>query len=164
MKAIVAVYHTKDADEWGIGANGTQPLTLSVDRTFFRQITKGHPVIVGYNTLLDFPNQKPLPHRRNIVLTRKNIQIDGAEVVHNIQNIPTNLEDAFVIGGASIYIQLLPFCDEVYITHIYKDINADTFFPNLYKDESWEIETLEMGHENGIEFKIEKLKRRDKVK
>ena len=161
MKAIVAVYHNKESNIWGIGAEGTQPFALSADRSFFRETTKGHPVIVGHTTFLDFPNQKPLPHRRNIVLTSKNIQIEGAEIVHDIQSLTSlGLEDAFVIGGASIYKQLLPLCDEVYITHIYKDIKADVFFPTLHVGE-WEVQTLATGHENFIEFKIEKFKRRE---
>lgn len=158
MKAIVAVYHTHDNDQWGIGANGTQPLVLSADRAFFRQTTKGHPVIVGYRTFLDFPNQQPLPGRRNIILTRQNITINGAEIIHSVNDLPLEeLQDAFVIGGASIYKQLLPLCDEIYLTHIYTDINPDVFFPNISLDACWESTIINTGRENNIEFKIEKL-------
>lgn len=158
MKAIVAVYHTHDNEIWGIGANGTQPVVLNADRAFFRKTTKGHPVLVGYKTFLDFPNQQPLPARRNIILTRQNIQIPGAEIVHDIQDLNLHdLQEAFVIGGASIYKQLLPVCDEVYITHIYTDINPDVFFPNLTIEGNWEVQTIAEGYENDIEFKIEKF-------
>lgn len=161
MKAIVAVYHTKESDIWGIGASGTQPLILSADRNFFRQTTKGHPIVVGHTTFLDFPNKQPLPNRRNIILTRKNIQIQGAEIVHDIQTLSElKINDAFVVGGASIYKQLLPLCDEVYVTHIYSNIQADVFFPNLYKEEGWEVETITSGNEQNIDFKIERFKRR----
>lgn len=161
MKAIVAVYHAHNNNMWGIGANGTQPLVLNADRVFFRKTTKGHTVIVGYKTLLDFPNQQPLPARKNIVLTRQNIQIPGAEIVHNTQELDLeDLAEAFVIGGASVYKQLLPFCDEVYVTHIYKDINPDVFFPNLAIDSQWESQVLDTGYENEIEFKIEKFIRK----
>ena len=74
MKAIVAVY-----DDWGIGANGTQPVVLSADRKFFREMTRGACVVVGRRTLADFPGGRPLPNRENRVLTRdKNRTIPGA--------------------------------------------------------------------------------------
>lgn len=158
MKAIVAVYHTQDSDDWGIGANGTQPIVLSADRKFFRKTTTGCPVIVGYTTLLDFPNQAPLPHRKNFVLTRKNIIIPGADVVNDITSLQFDeLQNAFVIGGASVYKQLLPYCDEVYVTHVYTDIAPDVFFPKLVNNSEWQSVTLETGEENGIEYKIEKF-------
>ena len=75
MDAIVAVY-----DDWGIGANGTQPVALTADRKFFRSVTKGATVIVGRKTMLDFPGGRPLPNRRNIVLTRQELQIEGASL------------------------------------------------------------------------------------
>ena len=65
MELIVAVY-----DDWGIGAEGTQPVALSADRKFFREITKGACVIVGRKTLGDFPGGKPLPNRINVVISR----------------------------------------------------------------------------------------------
>ena len=73
MKAIVAVYHEHDNAEWGIGKNGTQPLVLAADRKFFRKTTTNSTVIVGYKTMLDFPNSEPLKGRRNIILTIKEI-------------------------------------------------------------------------------------------
>lgn len=159
MKAIVAVYHNKKEDMWGIGRNGTQPIALSVDRKFFRETTKGHTVIVGYKTLLDFPNAQPLPNRRNIVLTRKTIA--ELETVDSIEKLNfAELQDAFVIGGASIYNQLLPYCDEVYVTHIYANIDPDVYFPNLIKTQNWETEVLYTGDENGIPYEIILYKKR----
>ena len=75
MEAIVAVY-----EDWGIGCCGTQPVALSADRKFFREMTKGAMVIVGRRTVADFPGQKPLPGRVNVVLTRQNIEIPGFTV------------------------------------------------------------------------------------
>ena len=162
MKAIVAVYHTRDNNIWGIGADGTQPLVLKVDRQFFRNTTKGHSVIVGYRTFLDFPNQQPLPNRRNIVLTRQNIQIPGAEVVHDIQQLEApQYKDAFVIGGARVYEQLLHLCDEVFITHVYQDITPDVFFPNLEKTNERNSVIIETGKEDGIDYQIEHYTRKD---
>ena len=65
MELIVAVY-----DDWGIGKDGTQPIALSADRKFFRETTRGAAIIVGRRTVEDFPGQKPLPGRENILLTR----------------------------------------------------------------------------------------------
>ena len=78
MDAIVAVYA-----DWGIGAKGTQPLVIPADRRRFRALTMGAAVIVGRRTLDDFPGGRPLPGRENLVLTRQNITIDGAQVVHS---------------------------------------------------------------------------------
>ena len=97
MDAIVAVY-----DDWGIGANGTQPVALAADRKFFRSVTKGATVIVGRKTMLDFPGGRPLPNRRNIVLTRQDFQIEGVEIVHSTEEaekLACNDEKVFVIGG-----------------------------------------------------------------
>ena len=78
MDAIVAVYA-----DWGIGAKGTQPLVIPADRRRFRELTMGAAVIVGRRTLEDFPGGKPLPGRENFVLSRRNITIEGAQVVHS---------------------------------------------------------------------------------
>ena len=78
MDAIVAVYA-----DWGIGAKGTQPLVIPADRRRFRALTMGAAVIVGRRTLDDFPGGRPLPGRENLVLTRQNITIEGAQVVHS---------------------------------------------------------------------------------
>ena len=78
MDAIVAVYQ-----DWGIGAEGTQPVALSADRRYFREKTRNAWVIVGRNTLADFPGGRPLPNRVNLVLTRGTWEIPGAQVVHS---------------------------------------------------------------------------------
>ena len=80
MDAIVAVY-----SDWGIGADGTQPVVLKADRQHFVELTRGKTVIVGRRTLADFPGGRPLKGRRNIVLTRQEISIDGAEIAHSAQ-------------------------------------------------------------------------------
>ena len=79
MDAIVAVYA-----DWGIGAKGTQPLVIPADRRRFRELTMGAAVIVGRRTLEDFPGGRPLPGRENLVLSRRNITIEGAQVVQCI--------------------------------------------------------------------------------
>ena len=104
MELIVAVY-----DDWGIGRDGTQPVALSADRKFFRQMTKDAMVIAGRRTIADFPGGKPLPGRVNVALTRQNIDIPGFTVVKSTEEaaeLAKTAERAMVIGGGSIYRQL----------------------------------------------------------
>ena len=153
MELIVAVY-----DDWGIGRDGTQPIALSADRKFFRATTKGAMVIVGRRTIEDFPGQQPLPGRVNVALTRQNIEIPGFTVVHSPEEaaqLAKNVERAFVIGGGSIYKQLLPYCDKAYITKVHCAVESDTYFPNLDADPAWELaEVLQSGEENGIAYEM----------
>ena len=153
MELIAAVY-----DDWGIGADGTQPVTLSVDRKFFRETTKGATVIVGRRTVEDFPGKKPLPGRKNIVLSRNLQELPGFTVCINSEEaIALTKEDprVFVIGGGSIYRQLLPHCHTAYITKVHAPVVSDTFIPNLDQDPQWELaETLQTGEEDGIPYEI----------
>ena len=106
MELIVAVY-----DDWGIGKDGTQPVALSADRKFFRTTTKGAMVIVGRRTIEDFPGQQPLPGRVNVAMTRQNVEIPGFTVAHSPEEameLAKTAEKAFVIGGGSVYKQMLP--------------------------------------------------------
>lgn len=153
MDAIVAVY-----DDWGIGRDGTQPVAVSADRKFFRNTTKGASVIVGRRTLADFPGGQPLPKRRNIVLTRQDIAIPGVEIAHSPEEAAertANDEKVFVIGGGSVYRQMLPACDRAYVTKVHTTIECDTFFPNLDEMPEWEMtEVLESGEEDGIRYEM----------
>lgn len=153
MKAIVAVY-----SNWGIGRDGTQPVALSADRKFFRQTTKGACVIVGRRTVDDFPGRKPLPGRTHLVLTRGNAQIPGMITVGSPEEAiakASEFENVFVIGGGSIYRQMLPFCDEVYVTKLDTAPESDTFFPNLDEDPAWASpEVLQSGEEDGIRYEM----------
>lgn len=159
MELIVAVY-----DDWGIGADGTQPIALSADRKFFREITRGAAVIVGRRTIEDFPGKKPLPGRENVVLTRSGGEIPGftvcntvAEAVQLAQNAPR----AMVIGGGSVYSQLLPYCDKAYVTKVHCTPKSDTFFPDLDESPEWELaEVLQSGEENGISYQMCLYKRK----
>jgi len=153
MELIVAVY-----DDWGIGKDGTQPVALSADRKFFRETTRGATVIVGRKTLADFPGGRPLPNRVNVVLTRQNIEIDGVVICHSPEEaakLAQNADRAIVIGGGSIYKQMLPFCDTAYITKVHATPESDTFFPNLDEDTQWKLEEiLQSGEENGISYQM----------
>lgn len=153
MELIVAVY-----DDWGIGCDGTQPVALSADRKFFRETTRGAMVIAGRRTIEDFPGKKPLPGRVNLVLTRSNDEIPGFTVCHSPEeasNIADQAQRAMVIGGGSIYRQMLPLCDKAYITKVHAMPNSDTYFPNLDEDNNWELsQILQSGEENGISYEM----------
>ena len=135
MDAIVAVY-----SDWGIGDGGTQPVVLKADRAHFRQVTEGNAVIVGRKTLSDFPGGRPLKNRYNIVVTRQDIQIEGAQVVHSTEEALAAAAEhprCLVIGGASVYRQFYPHCDRVFLTKIDLAPHSDSFFPNLDADPAW---------------------------
>ena len=153
MDAIVAVYA-----DWGIGDGGTQPVVLKADRAHFRELTKGAAVIVGRRTLGDFPGGKPLKGRDNLVVTRQDIEIPGARVVHSTEEAlaaAAEYERCLVIGGASIYRQFFPHINRVFITKIDLTPHSDSFFPNLDADPAWvcteEGEALE---EDGICYRF----------
>ncbi len=153
MELIVAVY-----DDWGIGSDGTQPIALKADRKFFRETTRGSMVIVGRRTVEDFPDKKPLPGRVNVVLTRSAGGIEGFTVCNTTEEAVTlaqKAERAMVIGGGSIYRQLLPYCDIAYVTKVHCTPDSDTFFPDLDADKSWKLEEiLQSGEENGIPYEM----------
>ena len=153
MELIVAVY-----DDWGIGRDGTQPIALSVDRKFFRETTRGAAVIAGRKTVGDFPGQKPLPGRMNVILTRGNEEYPGFTVCHSPEEALEQVKDqdrVFIIGGGTIYRRMLPLCDRAYITKVHVTPESDTFFPNLDEDPRWKLaETLMQGEENGIAYQM----------
>lgn len=153
MELIVAVY-----DDWGIGKDGTQPIALSADRKFFRQTTKGAMVIVGRKTLADFPGGKPLPGRVNVVLSRGTPEIEGVTLCHSPEEaaaLASEAPRAMVIGGGSIYRQMLPYCDTAYVTKVHATPESDTFFPDLDQDPRWTLaEVLQSGEEDGIAYEM----------
>lgn len=159
MELIVAVY-----DDWGIGADGTQPIALSADRKFFRETTRGCLVIAGRRTVADFPGQKPLPGRVNVLLTRGAGEYSGFTVCHSPEEaaeLAQNADRAMVIGGGSIYRQMLPLCDTAYVTKVHCTPVSDTFFPNLDEDPQWVlVEIVQSGEENGIAYEMCLYKRK----
>lgn len=141
MDAIVAVYA-----DWGIGAKGTQPLVIPADRKRFRELTTGSAVIVGRRTLLDFPGGKPLKGRVNLVLTRQNIGIEGAIVVHGAQealDAAQAYDRCFVIGGDSVFREMFPHMSRIFVTKIDAIPHSDVFFPNLDTDPTWRCTAAE---------------------
>ena len=150
MNLIVAV-----DQNWAIGKDGDQLVYLKEDLKRFRTLTSGHTVILGRKTLATFPGGRPLKNRRNLILSRNpQFQAEGAEVFSSVEELVQQADgDAFVIGGASVYEQLLPYCDTAYITKIHAGFPADTYFPDLDKSEEWEsVEESESLEQDGIAY------------
>lgn len=158
IRAIVAV-----DEKWGIGKKNGLLFDLPLDMKFFRETTSGKTVCMGYNTLLSFPNGKPLKNRKNIVICPEGITGDGFIAVHDmpemLETISKEDGDVYVIGGAYFYKSMLPYCDEVLVTKVKADGNAEVFFENL--DEREDFELKEEGEElqtNGYTIKFTKYK------
>ncbi|MDO5336463.1 MAG: dihydrofolate reductase [Eubacteriales bacterium] len=130
---------------WGIGKNNKLLVSIPADMKFFRSQTTGRVVVMGRKTLESFPNGLPLKNRTNIVLTKNpEFQVRGAIVIHSIPALMEelkkyNTEDVYVIGGDSVYHQMLPYCDTAHVTKINYTYAADNFFPNLDEMEEWQI-------------------------
>lgn len=131
--------------KWAIGNKNKLLISIPADMKMFRQETMGKVVVMGRKTLESFPGQKPLPKRTNIVLTaQKDYNAGDAVVVHSIDELMEELKkydtnDIYIIGGETIYRQMLPYADVCHITKIDREYEADAYFPNLDKDEEWEI-------------------------
>ena len=152
MDAIVAVYA-----DWGIGARGTQPLVIPADRRRFRALTMGAAVIVGRRTLDDFPGGRPLPGRENLVLTRQNITIEGAQVVHapaEAVAAAAQYDRCFVIGGDSVFRQMFPHLTRVYVTKIDAAPHSDVFFPDLDADPACRVSSEPRAEHDGVGYQF----------
>ena len=133
-------------NKYGIGKRNGLLFRQPKDMAFFRATTSGHIVAMGENTLLSFPGSKPLPKRVNIVLSQDpNHNYQGVLNVHSFEDflqqiaIAKEKDDVFIIGGASIYKQMLPYVDEVYLTKIDADGGAEVFFVNIDEDPNFEL-------------------------
>lgn len=132
MNIIVAV-----DKNWAIGYQNKLLNSIPEDMKFFRETTTGKVVVMGRKTLESFPNGRPLKNRTNVVITRQeDYEAPGAVVVRSVDEAMDYLkdfksEDIYVIGGASIYEQMLPYCDVAHVTVMDYAYQADTWFPNL---------------------------------
>ena len=128
---------------WAIGLKNKLLVSIPADMKFFRETTTGKVVVMGRKTLESFPNQRPLKNRVNIVLTKDEAYQDNVIMAGKITDreelakYPS--EDIYVIGGESIYRQLVDECDVAHITKIDYAYEADAYFPNLDEKEEWEI-------------------------
>lgn len=140
MNLIVAV-----DKNWAIGLNNNLLVSIPADMKFFRETTTGKVVVMGRKTLESFPGGQALKKRTNIVLTRdENYKAKDVIVVHTVDALLEELknyddEEIYVIGGESIYRQLLPYCNVAHVTKIDHAYEADTYFPNLDEMDDWEI-------------------------
>ena len=130
---------------WAIGNKNKLLVRIPDDQKFFRETTTGKVVVMGRKTLESFPNGLPLKNRTNIVMTHdKNYQVKDAIVLHSLEELHAELqkypsEDIYVIGGETIYRQLLDECDVAHITKIDYAYDADAYFPNLDERPEWKI-------------------------
>jgi dihydrofolate reductase len=140
MKAIVAV----DAN-WGIGFKGQLLAKIPADMKYFKEHTINKVVVMGQVTFNSLPGGKPLPDRTNVVLSDDFSFVNPkVTVCHSLEDFwntlkPDQLAEAFVIGGESIYRQLLPFCEEALVTKIEQEFPADRFFPDLDCLAEWKM-------------------------
>ena len=155
MKLIAAVN-----EEWGIGCNGELLCKIPEDMSFFKEMTLGKVVIMGNSTFKSLPSSKPLKDRINIVVSKDvNLRIQGAIVCGSLNDVfyisnMCHTDDVFVIGGQSIYKQLLPYCAVAYVTKLTAlTQKADSFFPNLNSMSNWKlIKTSLTKHYNDISY------------
>ncbi|MDO5521550.1 MAG: dihydrofolate reductase [bacterium] len=140
MNLIVAV-----DKNWAIGYKNDLLVRIPADQRFFREETTGKVIIMGRKTLESFPQKQPLKNRKNIVITRdKNYTVKDAVVVHSVEEALKEVEgvpsdDIYVIGGATIYEQMLQYCDVAHVTKIDFAYQADTHFPNLDENPEWKV-------------------------
>lgn len=138
MNCIVAV-----DSNFAIGRDNCLLFNIPKDLQFFKEKTTGKTVIMGKNTLLSLPESKPLPNRKNIVLSGSFSRND-CTVVRDLASLfaeikDTKTENLFVIGGEQVYKLLLPYCSKAYITKINAVTDGNKFFPNLDLTENWEL-------------------------
>lgn len=140
MKVIVAADRN-----WAIGHRNNLLVRIPADMKRFRQMTDGKAIIMGRSTLESLPAGQPLAGRRNIVLTRRtDLKVKGAEIVHSVEEALAAVseypgDEVYCIGGESVYRQFLPYCNTAEVTWIDFSYQADTYFPNLDRDENWEL-------------------------
>jgi dihydrofolate reductase len=135
----------------GIGCNSKLLAQIKPDMDYFKRVTTNSIVVMGYTTYMSIP-KRPLPNRINIVLTTKKIELEGTIVVSSVEALLNVLEgfnkdkEVFVIGGGSVYKQLMPYAERLYITHVFESFDADTFFPEI--TDEWEVENVTADKEN----------------
>lgn len=138
MRLIVNV-----SNNWGIGLKNKLLVRIPNDMKFFRSQTIGKVIVMGRKTLESFPQAQPLAGRTNIVLTTdRTYKVNGATILHSMEELFEELkkykeDDIYVVGGESIYRQLLPYCNKAHVTKVNHTYEADAYFPNLDEDSQW---------------------------
>lgn len=140
MNLIVAV-----DENWAIGNKNELLISIPADHKFFRQETTGKVVVLGRKTLETFPQGAPLKNRTNIIMsTNPAYKVKDAVVVHNVEELLEELkkydtEDVYIVGGESVYRQMLPYCNVAHVTKIDHAYAADAYFPDLDENPEWQI-------------------------
>ena len=142
MNLIVAVDRN-----WAIGCKGNLLVRIPADHKNFRELTTGRVVILGRKTLETFPQGLPLKNRQNIIMSRDpDYRVKDAIIVHSVDELMETIKgydtkDVFVIGGDSVYSQLIGYCDTAIVTFIDHVYEADAYFPDLDADPQWELKS-----------------------
>ena len=160
ISIIVAI-----AENLAIGKNNDLLWHIPEDLKRFKQITSGHPVVMGKRTYESLP-RRPLPNRRNIVITDvKGEEIEGCEMAYSIEEAIAKSDpsgETFIIGGASVYRQFLPHADRLYLTRVHQSFDGDVFFPEI-DFSKWELhskEDLHSGEPNDFDYSNEIYQRK----
>lgn len=160
INIIVAI-----ANNNAIGKDNDLLWHISEDLKYFKSTTLGCPIIMGRNTWNSLPF-KPLPKRENIIISRnKDYKVQGATVIHSVEeaiDYAKQFDKSFIMGGGMLYNAALPFCDKLYITKVFKDFEADTFFPEIDLN-TWTIESeseIKTDPNNSLEFQFLVYKRK----
>ena len=153
-----------------IGSENTLPWHLPADLKHFKQVTMGHPILMGRKTFESIG--RPLPGRQNIILTRdQTFHAQGCVIVHSVKDVMLKIsehnelldesDELFVIGGAQIYQQMLPMTQRLYLTMIHHEFSGDVFFPEINRDEWREVECVrhEKDENNAYAFSFVVLNR-----
>ena len=140
-----------------LGKDGQLLWHLPEDMRYFRETTRGKPVIMGRKTWESLPDAfRPLPGRRNIVISRNPAyDAPGATLAGSLEEAVRLTQDdaeVFVIGGAEIYLQALPLAQRLYLTEVTRDFAADAFFPEFSKDTWKEVSRSEVKNGAGLDF------------
>lgn len=144
---MISLLYAMDRNR-AIGYNNDLPWRLPNDLKFFKNLTTSNTIIMGRKTFDSM--RRPLPNRENVIVTRdRSFSVEGCEVIYSIDPViewsKHNPEkEYFVIGGADIFKQLLPFADRMYMTYIDETFPGDTFFP-LFDEQDWKITKKELG-------------------
>lgn len=161
MKAIVVVDRN-----WAIGRDGDLLVHLPGDLAYYKEKTMGNAIVMGRKTLESLPGGKPLPGRDNIVLTgNRDFCNDKCRVCYGMNELIDCLagyddDKIFISGGASLYQQMIPYCDSIYVTQIDDEFEADRFFPRIDKSDEFELAWQgEEREENGVRYKFTRYDR-----
>ena len=154
INIIVAI-----ANNNAIGKDNDLLWHISEDLKYFKSTTLGCPIIMGRNTWNSLPFN-PLPKRENIIISRnKDYKVQGATVIHSVEeaiDYAKQFDKSFIMGGGMLYNAALPFCDKLYITKVFKDFEADTFFPEIDLN-TWLLESeseIKTDPNNSLEFQF----------